>query len=648
MLPAAGGGKEVSDKGYAGEILRVDLSTGSTEAIPTREYAGRFLGGRGLAAGIYWQEVPPEISAFEAENRLIIALGPLAGVPALGGSRWGIYAKSALGPREHFCYGNLGGGFGAELKFAGYDGIIIQGRAQRPAVLSIKSDGVRILPADDLSGRSTVDTMAVLKKRLGDRVRMLTLGPAAEKLVPFATLLADGDASCSGGMAAVMGSKNLKAVTVQGERRRVDTADPERLREIARYIRSLGRGNVKVWGFDFMARGPNTKKMPCYGCMANCLRVKYTASNGKSGKHMCQSRFFYLPYALLYYGEENEVPFLANRACDEYGLDTWAVQDLVDWLNRCHEEGLLSAEQTGLPLSEIGSLEFIETLVEQTALRRGFGELLAKGARGAARELGENALALTRYYDPYEPRYCTINTLLFPFEPRKPIQQLHEAGLVLSQWSSWLQGVEGAHISTDVLRAIARKFWGSEQAADFSTLAGKAEAAKRIQDRQYAKECLIACDWMYPVIDKPKGDDHVGDPSLESRILSAVIGKSCSEQELNRIGERVFNLQRAILLREGHRARDDDYLPEEWHREPLEGHIADPECNVPGAEGRVVSRLGAKIDIPEYLRVREEYYKLRGWEASTGLQTRALLEALDLGEVAAGLQERGLLAAGSI
>jgi aldehyde:ferredoxin oxidoreductase len=457
-------------------------------------------------------------------------------------------------------------------------------------------------------------------------------------------VLADGDASCSGGMGAVMGSKRLKAIVVQAAERKVQSADPEGLRELARTIKGFGRGNVKVWGFDFMAHGPKTEKITCYGCMGDCLRVRYTADNGKRGKYMCQSRFFYYPYAILFHGEENDVPFLANRACDEQGLDTWAVQDLVDWLVRCHEEGLVSEEQSGLPLSQVGSLELVERLVQMTATCQGFGELMARGAAGAAAELGSQQLALTRHYDPYEARYCTVNTFLFPFEPRKPIQQLHEAGLVLSQWSSWLLGVEEAHISSEVFRGIAERFWGGAEAADLTTLRGKALAARKIQDRQYAKESLVLCDWMYPVIDNPKGEDHVGDPSIESRILAAVTGEPWDEQSLACVGERVFNLQRAILLREGHRAGEDDVLPREWHEKPLEGHIADVECNVPGPDGQPVSRVGEKVEMGEYLKAREEYYHLRGWDPATGLQGGALLRALELPEVAQALAGLGLLA----
>ena len=277
-----------------------------------------------------------------------------------------------------------------------------------------------------------------------------------------------------------------------------------------------------------------------------------------------------------------------------------------------------------------------------TSLRQGFGELLAQGAQGAARARGGPSAALFTRTDPYDPRYCTGNTLLFPFETREPIQQLHEAGLVLSQWSSWAKGVQEAHISSDVVRGIAERFWGSAKAGDMTTLDGKAEAARRIQERQLAKESIGVCDWMFPLIDIPGSADHVGDPSFESRILSAVLGEKYSEADLYRVGERVFNLQRAVLLREGHRAREHDCLPAEWHEQPIQTHVADPDVLAPDAGGSVVSQIGRRAHRRDFQRIRDHYYELRGWDVPTGLQSAAGLRALDLGEVADDLLARGL------
>ncbi|MCX5992544.1 MAG: hypothetical protein NTZ04_09555 [Chloroflexi bacterium] len=211
------------------------------------------------------------------------------------------------------------------------------------------------------------------------------------------------------------------------------------------------------------------------------------------------------------------------------------------------------------------------------------------------------------------------------------------------KWLEWIKNPERGYVSSDVVRRIARRFWGSEAAADFSTFDGKALAAMMIQDREYAKDCLVLCSFFWPVVDIEHSQDHIGDPTLESRILSAVTGKDIAEKELYLIGARVFNLQRAILVREGCHGREGDHLPETWHTTPLKGDMANPECLVPGKGGKSISRKGAVIDRQEFERSRDEYYQIRQWDVATGLQTRAKLEELGLADVARDLEQRGLI-----
>jgi len=633
---------------YAGKILSINLTDRTIGFIGTEQYAERFLGGRGIATALYYDMVHPDAGAFDERNCLIMAVGPLAGMPGgLGGSRWGVYCKSPLPRMSHrgkdlFCYGNLGGTFGSELRFAGYDAIVVTGRSERPVYIEIADDSIRFRPADHIWGETTHAAMEVLAGEVPERSRSMVIGPAGENMVPLASILATGDSNCSGGTGSVMGSKNLKAITVRGTHRNIVVENRDRLKEIENCIRSYNRGNTKVWGMDFMAHGPKTTKYPCFGCMAHCLRVKYKADDGTSGKFMCQSRFFYMPHAWGYYNEDNDVPFFANQLCDAYGIDTWEMQSLMEWLLLCIADGIITEEQCGLNLKEVGSLEFIRKLVHMTSTKTGFGEITHRGAHGGGKAIGGKAATIYARTDPYDPRYCTVNTLIFPFESREPIQQLHEAGLVLSQWSSWAKGVKEAHISSDVVRGIAERFWGSADAGDMTTLRGKALAAKKIQDRQIAKECAGFCDWMFPIIDIPTGEKHVGDPAIESRILSAAFNRDMTEGEYYRFGERAFNLQRAIMLREGHRARADDYLPPEWHDRPLETHVADPECLVPGKNGVIVSQIGRKVDRDAFESIRDEYYEYRGWDVKTGLQSEQQLAALGLGHVVHDLAQRDL------
>ena len=640
--------------GYAGKILRVDLSTGNITRVPAAPYAERFIGGRGLAAKIYWDEVPPDTKALDAANRLIFATGPLAGFTGLAGSRLEICGKSPATTPEFFCYSTLGGSWGPELKFAGYDGLVVQGKADKPVYLFLDNDVAEIRDATALRGKDSVATRELLKKELGSTVKVLSAGIAGENLVPFATILAEDDASAASGFAAVMGAKKLKAIVVRGDGK-VAAAKPERLRELTDYIRNLAKDRrvtpPPVTAPDVPVKN---RRKACYGCIAGCLRGEYEASNGDKGKFMCQQSGSYIGASMQFYHEMTEVPFLAARLCDKYGLDTMVIEPMTTWLNRCAQAGILNEEKTSIPLSKYGSLEFIETLVRKISLREGFGAVLARGIIKAAAEIGPGAVELigdlilpkTGEDYIYDPRMFITHGIFYAMEPKRPIQHLHEVSWLVAQWVAWHNGAENAYVSSDVVLEVARRFWGSEAAADFSTYAGKALAARKIQDRQYVKECLVLCDFAWPIAHVKYSADHLGDSSIESKIYSAVTGKDMDEEGLYRMGERVFNLQRAILAREGHRGKEYDTLPDFSFTMPLDGchygPMPDPDCLVPGPGGQAISHKGAVVDREKFSTMRDEYYGYRGWDVTTGLQKIAKLRELDLDDIAADLAKRGL------
>jgi aldehyde:ferredoxin oxidoreductase len=199
-------------------------------------------------------------------------------------------------------------------------------------------------------------------------------------------------------------------------------------------------------------------------------------------------------------------------------------------------------------------------------------------------------------------------------------------------------------MSTDLVRWIGKTFWGSEEAADFSTYEGKALAAKKIQDREYAKESLILCDFAWPIKDVDCSEDHKGDPTIENRIYSAVTGRETDEAGLNTIGERVFNLQRAILTREGRVGRGADRIHEMFYTVPLQEAFLNPECLVLGQGEETISRKGAVVDREQFEAMKTEYYQLRGWDPVTGLQTKSKLHQLGLDDVAVDLGVRKVLA----
>ena len=645
-------GDSMTDYGYAGKILRVDLTAGTVTNLPTSDYAGRFLGGRGIAAAIHWHETPPPTRAFDPGNCLVFATGPLMGFTRLSGCRWEAGGTAPVGDNDFFSYANFGGSWGAWLKFTGYDALAVTGRAGRPVYLLIENDRVEIRDAASLRGRTTTETREILKAELGKGARVMCIGPAAENLVPFATILAEDNASGTGGLGSVMGSKNLKAIVVRAaEIKRPVAADPERLKELTEQVYRLQTGNWEDHGHERAAMAGRTRLAACYGCIKGCTRGMYQLEGGRRFKFFCQASNVYRGPAARYGGNAGDVDKLATRLCDEYGLDTAVLEPMIAWLGRGYEAGLLDEKATGLPLAQFGGPEFIEELVRKLAFREGFGDVLAAGTLKAAERVGPEAVKLigmsiaTRAGETrdHDPRLMPANALIYATEPRRSVYLLHATALPLTRWLNWLAGAGGAFLSTDILREVAERNWGGREAFDFTTWAGKALASKKIQDYGYLKASLVLCDLAWPIYQVHSPDSSIGAYTLESRLVAAITGRPVDEADLEKAGERVFNLQRAILARQGWGGRAGDTVSEAFFTEPLDGVFFDPECVVPGGDGGLASRKGAVIGREDFEKLKDEYYALRGWDAATGLQKGTRLAELGLGDVAQELKEKSFL-----
>mgnify|MGYP001501851179 CR=1 FL=1 len=633
----------MNEFGYAGKILTVDLTSGKHRESATADYAPKFIGGRGLAARLFWEMVPANTPAKSPDNCLICASGPVTGFFGLAGCRWVIGGKTLLHQPEAYSYGNLGGKWGATLKYAGYDALAVRGAAEKPVYLYIHDGTVETRDASALWGLATFDSIERIQAELGQSVTVLTIGPAAENLVVFATAMADAGASVSGGIGSIMGSKKLKAIAVAGDKR-PKAAHPEKLKEITDYVRQIRADTFNApspWAIPGLTKAEN-----CYGCGVGCSRQSYKTPDGRRYKLFCQASGIYTMPSIKYYGQPNPAAQLAVRLNDGYGLDSVVMAPLLAWLIECYETGLLTEAQAGLPLSKAGSDEFIEALTRKIAFREGFGDILAYGTLAAAEKLGGKAKELTAKYiatstsesKDYDSRLIITTALMLATEPRRPISQLHGiSGNTLISWCSWARKLEGAFFNTDDLRLTAQRFWGGVEAADFSTYAGKALAAKQVQDRSYAQESLILCDIHWPMTvtsaDNPGG--HVGDPSIESRVFSAITGVETSEAELLRAGERIFNMQRAVQLKQGWKGRMDDRLMEYLFTHPLQqGEVFfDPDCIMPGKDGEIISRMGMTLDKNEYDKMQTDYYRLRGWDTATGFPTAARLGELGLNDI---------------
>jgi aldehyde:ferredoxin oxidoreductase len=640
----------MGEAGYAGEILKIDLTRRSATRENTSDYAAKYIGGRGLAARLYWDMVPAGAGSLSPENCMIFTTGPTTGFSGIAGCRWQICARSPIHDPEAFSYGNLGGRWGTSLKAAGFDAVTVQGKADCPVYIYIHDGEFEIRDATAFRGLSTFDTQDSIRASLGQDVSVATTGPAGENGVVFATVLADEGASAGAGLGAVMGAKNLKAIAVSGNRP-IKAAHPERLRNIVEHIKKLREGRPdrpSPWSVAGV-----TFRDDCYGCSLGCNRQMYLAEKGRRYKSFCQQTTIYAKAANSYFnqikdnsGELGEVKLRALRLCDAYSLDSSAMEPVISWLIDCYREGLITEKETGLPLSKAGGPEFIEVLTRLIAYSNGFGDILARGLLPASRSIGTQSVEVmyrhvsTRSSEArdYDPRLFITTALLYATEPRRPINQLHGVSIAVMAWASWLRKAPGSFLTTDDIREVGRRFWGGEIAADFSTYEGKARAAKMIQDRCHAKDSLILCDLIWPMM-SVSPLEHVGDPSLECQIYSAVTGRETSMEELLKMGERIANLQRAIHIRQGWRGRKDDVILDYYHDKPLkEGdNFVSPDGSMPGPQGKVISRLGCVVEREKFEQMKTEYYKLRGWDVDSGYPTLSRLKELGL-EDAAGFK----------
>jgi aldehyde:ferredoxin oxidoreductase len=627
----------MSEHGYAGIILKIELSTGTTTRIDTEKYTERFLGGRGTAVKIYWEETTPQVKAFDPENPLIFVTGPVTGFLRFAASRVQICGKSPEMDPEAFSYASLGGSWPSWLKYAGYDGLVITGKADHPVYLYLDGEGrIELRDAAHLWGKTTLDAREALQEELGKETRVVAIGPAAENLVYYATAAATQHSNFGGGLASVMGSKQLKAIAIKvNEKKNPVAAAPEKLQTLAKQVLAL---NTLNW--ENMRQQLIGQKSACYGCIMGCSRRNYTAEDGRIYRSFCQGSLVYRAAAKEY----PEVSRLGARLCDLYGLDTMVMEPLIIWLDLCYQAGLVTEEQTGLPLSKIhsGSVEFIETIIKKISYREGFGDILAQGPVRAAKYIGKDSERFfgqahvafkTGEVGEYDPRMILPNALIYATETQKAIHLVHGIAHSLRRWTNWHNGWEGSVLSTEVFQEMAEDYWGSKAAVDFSSFEGKALAATKMQDFSYTKESLILCDMTWPIHQVKNIDRSIRMGTIESRILSAITGRNLDEKGLLQIGERIFNLQRMLLLRDGWQGRQSDTLMDYHHEEPLQGVYWSPDCLAPGKNGEIVSRKGFILERKDFEKMKDEFYALRGWDVATGVPTKAKLKELDLEDI---------------
>ncbi|MBW2221471.1 MAG: aldehyde ferredoxin oxidoreductase family protein [Deltaproteobacteria bacterium] len=602
--------------GWVGKILRVNLTQGSTrvEELPA-ELNHLFLGGRGLASKLLFDEVNPQVEPLSPENKLIFMTGPLTGTGAIGGASYVVVTKSPL--TGSIACSTTEGYFGPELKFAGYDGIILEGKSPEPVYLSIEDDTVELLSASHLWGKSTHKTEEIIRAEkenpwIARETFITSIGPAGENLVKIASIINDKHrAAARSGVGAVMGSKNLKAIAVRGtkavslangkmfldsverawEKFKTTPVIPQALNNIgtsflvdlinesgvlpARNFQTGVMKNIEKISGEHMAETILKINKGCFSCPIACIQVTEVEDPAFLGKgEGPEYRSIALIGASCGIDNINAIAKI-NYLCDEMGIDALSYGSAIACAMELTEKKIISKKETGVNL-KFGNAEAVVELVEKVVKREGFGEILAEGGYQLAAKYNhpEYFMGVKKQGSP-------------AFDPRG-IQGL---------------GLEYATSNSGVSHAlgylVTHKILGIRGEIDPLTTEGKAPLVKLFQDGSAVFDSAGLCRllllgiWIDEVI-----------PMLE-----AATGISYTEEDLQNIGERIWNLERLFNVKAGFSSTDDT-IPQRMLKEPM------PEGP---AKGQV-----CKLD-----EMLPEYYNIRGW-THKGIPTEDKLKSLGL------------------
>lgn len=596
-------------------ILRINLTTRSIDQfeIP-HQWEVDYLGGASLAARLLYKELVPNLDPFSAEAPLLFMNGPLSGTsgPAVG--RFVICAKSPA--TGLWGESNCGGFWGPELRMAGYDGLWILGKSESPIYISIIDQKVEIRSAVHLWGMDTYSTQAAVKAEMLDikNPRVAVIGPAGESQIPFALVLTDhGRVAGRTGMGAVMGSKNLKAVAVKGTGK-VPVVGAEKyalLRSTANrelkadiytdVVHSLGTAGAAEY-FDYLAEMPKryfqnglfegaTKisgasiaesilvgTSACHACVIACGRVVKLEDGEKRKGPEYETLAGFGPN--LWYDDPVKITRL-GELCDRYGMDTISVSTTIGLVFKLHQMGIITQAEAGGISLDWGNPEAMEILIHQTAHMEGLGTWIAKGSRELGKHFGyeEEAVQVNGLEVPYhDPRSSSGMALVYATSPR---------GACHNQSDYFIIDIG------QVLSSIGMKQFSRQGGAE------KAQNVAIHQDWRTIANSLVLCIFA----NVP--------PESVLDLVNAACGLDWEIEELMRSGERGWNLKRAINNRLGLK-RENDRLPKAF-LQPYADHPA-------GADGYV----------PDFEKMIEAYYKVRGWDPITGYPNKDKLSSLGL------------------
>ncbi len=626
---------------FHNKILRVNLTTGAIDVEePGDVTMRRYLGGWNIIADVLLRELPPGGDPLGPENRLVFAPGVLTGLPISGASRNAVGARSPL--TGAFGAAEVGGFWGAELKHAGFDAVIVQGAAAEPVTLWISDDQVEIRDARHLWGRPTKETLHSIQEDCGDRrIRCAMIGPGGENLVRFACVM-NGlkDAAGRTGLGAVMGSKKLKAIAVRGTQR-VDGAHADRIRAMARRAAREEKDGSRAAGLHEFGTGANlvgsveVGNLPirnfrdgefpgasaissenylaeigvgmesCWACAVRCKKVvdaqaPYDLDPDYGGPE-------YESAAALgsCCGVDDIVAVArATELCNAYSLDTINTGVMIAFAMECFEHGLLTRDDTdGLDL-RFGNADAVVHMVERIARREGLGDVLADGHRAAVASIGAEAAPFAmetknQAYPMHEPRYKRGMAIGYAISPTGAdhVHALHDIGLGEPNEAGFVQNEQLRALG--VLEPMARESLGPE----------KVRASLRHTILRTAENCLTMC--IFP-------GWH---PNDLAEMVEAATGWSFTAYELMDVGRRAMTLARIFNVREGFGPQDDT-LAERSHGPTRDGALA---------QGGIRPE-----ELQDALRCT---YAMLGWQEETGTPTLDALHELDIAWAAEHLPE---------
>ena len=611
---------------YAGKILRVDLSTGNIEKEPMDEVlAMQFLGGKGFGVKLLYDELRPGTDPFGPENKVVISTGPLTGTGAFS-PKCNFASKSPATGGWLDC--TLGGFFGPELKYAGFDALVISGKAHEPVYLQIRDDEVEIRSAKDLWGKTSHDAELELRQYLKDsKVRVASIGPAGENLVRFACVNGDLYRQAGrGGMGAVWGAKNLKAVAVRGTGK-VGFADRSAFIKKAGALNHYLKNNctpLDTEGTMFLVDLMNENGMfpthnfqalvfkdakkingralidtiksrdaACHGCVVHCGNF-VDIKEGEFGSFQVEGPEYETACLLGANCGVNNLEAIAylNLLCDQLGLDSISTGGTIAFAMECFQRGVLTAKDLdGLEL-KWGDHHAMASLIRKIAYREGVGTLLAEGSARAAVEIGRNA-----------PRYAMhVKGLEIPgYDPRGAVGMAlayavaDRGGCHLRAWT----------IYDEVVGEMDR--FAPEGKA---LLVASRINRKALMDSMGMCEVMGLSDHYAGLLEAATG--WKVEMKINKDLPGSFIEDYLVEGDLGGIGRRISNLTRAFNVREG-LGINDDRLPDRYFEDTVaEGPV----------QGHTVSRK-------DFKKMREEFYHLCGWDEN-GVPVRETLLELGL------------------